>query len=82
MGEESVRGKNFTWVVLDEIANAYRYAMYSPSRAGVHFGCDCGCGGDSYTSEEWDEEERLADEAIAAAKEFCEKNGITYDGIE
>lgn len=82
MGEESVRGTTYTWATLDEIAGAYRAAMYSPSRLGIHFGCDCGCGGDSYTSEEWDEEERLADEAIAAAKEFCEKNGITYDGIE
>jgi len=27
-----------------------------PSCLEVHFGCDCGCGGDFYTPEDWDAE--------------------------
>jgi hypothetical protein len=30
-------------------------AIYdAPWNSGVHFGCECGCGGDGYTSEDWD----------------------------
>ena len=60
----------------------YENAMYSPSRSEVKFGCDCGCGGDSYTSESWDEEEQYAADSIVKMKEFCTKHGIYYDGIE
>lgn len=57
-------------------------ASYSPSRSEVRFGCDCGCGGDSYTAESWDAEEADALQAIKEAKEFCTEFGIEYDGIE
>lgn len=46
-----------------------------PSRLSVIFGCDCGCGGDSYTSEEWELYEDRADEAIGR----LEAIGITFD---
>ena len=60
----------------------YENALYSPSRSEVKFGCDCGCGGDSYTAESWDEEEQYAADSIVKMKEFCTKYGIYYDGIE
>lgn len=31
----------------------YNPDNWSPDRMEVHFGCDCGCGGDSYTIESW-----------------------------
>ena len=67
---------------LHEVFSAYESAMYSPSRSAVRFGCDCGCGGDSYTSESWDAEEQAAADAIVAMKTFCDENNIEYDGIE
>ena len=82
MGQERTRATLVKWSELVDLAEDYQRALCSPSRLGVHFGCECGCGGVSYTIEEWDEEERQADKAISAAKEFCEKNGIIFDGIE
>jgi hypothetical protein len=67
--------------VLDIILN-YESAKWSPSRMEVKFGCDCGCGGDSYTIEQWQAEELAASEAIRETKELCDKLGIEYDGIE
>ena len=43
-------------------------------RQSVRFGCDCGCGGDSYTGEEWDEMCDQADEARAKLVAF----GVTF----
>lgn len=60
----------------------YDQAKWSPDRMGVHFGCDCGCGGDSYTPEQWDNEIAAADVYIMKMKKFCEEYGIEYDGIE
>lgn len=65
-----------------EIVQAYESALWSPSRMHVHFGCDCGCGGDSYTAESWDAEELDASRAIEEAISLCAKLGIEYDGIE
>jgi hypothetical protein len=60
----------------------YDTAMWSPTRMAVHFGCDCGCGGDKYTQKSWDEEEAHAQEVIDTMKEWCYNNGIEWDGEE
>jgi hypothetical protein len=70
------------WSDIVSLVADYETAMWSPTRMSVQFGCECGCGGDSYTKESWDEEEHAAHESIDAAIAFCEKHGITYDGIE
>jgi len=67
---------------LEDLLYEYTNAMCSPSRMHVNFGCDCGCGGDSYTVESWDEAERSAEETIQKVKDFCQKNNIEYDGID
>ena len=38
------------------IADLYREISYHPINTEVRFGCDCGCGGDAYTDDEWDKE--------------------------
>lgn len=67
---------------LNDLFDNYNQALYCPSRQMIHFGCDCGCGGDLYTSESWDSEEKEADTAIQKMKEFCQEFHIEYDGIE
>lgn len=51
---------------------------YRPSACNVRFGCDCGCGGDSYTYEHWSEGEQAADESIVALKAI----GIIFENEE
>jgi hypothetical protein len=67
---------------LETLLYEYNSAMGSPSRMHVIFGCDCGCGGDSYTEESWDEAERNASKTIQKVKNFCRQNNIEYDGVE
>lgn len=66
---------------IENLFAAYDQAKWSPSRMCVHFGCDCGCGGDSYTEESWDAEEEAADLAIQKMKALCQLIGVEYDGI-
>ena len=56
---------------LEEMLENYNRAKYSPSRSEVHFGCECGCCGDSYTEDSWQTEENEATEAINKIKNFC-----------
>jgi len=62
------------------LCDDYDVALWSPSRMHVKFGCDCGCGGSSYTVESWDKEEDEANAALERAKKFCEEYNIEYDG--
>lgn len=41
----------------------------------VHYGCECGCGGDSYTEEAWDNICTDGEDVIKKLK----KIGITFD---
>ncbi len=65
-----------------ELVLNYNSVQFTPSRLGVTFGCDCGCGGDMYTREEWDEQESEAQKDIDKMKEWCYNNGIEWDGDE
>jgi len=64
------------------LTEEYTNALWSPDRMGVHFGCDCGCGGNNYTAEEWDAEVAAADVAIIRAKKISAALGLFYDGVE
>jgi hypothetical protein len=66
---------------LMQVADNYSNARYGPIQMGVSFGCDCGCGGYSYTEEEWDDEIEQNEQAVKAMKNLCATLGITYDGI-
>lgn len=55
------------------------YYICGPSNMAVHFGCDCGCGGDTYTIEDWDELNILVNESYRNYKEFCEIYEIPWD---
>lgn len=52
--------------------------LYSPFNTHVHFGCECGCGGDLYTRATWDEACRAYDNAEQAWVSTCNMLGI-YD---
>ena len=49
---------------------------------GVHYGCDCGCGGSYYleNEEEWDAMCDRYDESTLRFKELCKELGISYEG--
>jgi hypothetical protein len=67
---------------LIRVVDAYGDARYGPLQSGIRFGCDCGCGGDSYTSEQWDAEMEYNKQSIKDMIELCAKLGLVYDGIE
>jgi len=67
---------------LEELINNYCAAKYSPSRSHIKIGCDCGCGGNQYTRESWDEEEAQAQKDIDIMKQWCYNNNIEWDGVE
>lgn len=55
------------------------YYLHSDLNMEVHLGCECGCGGDSYTLESWNEMCNAADEARKEFKQFCESLGVEWD---
>ena len=59
----------------------YEYDCYrtSPSDMSVIFGCDCGCGGDIYTYEEWDQAHEESDRVKSQFRELCDQLGLEYD---
>ena len=67
---------------LNVIFMNYDTARWSPTRSSIRFGCDCGCGGDQYTKESWDEEELQAQKSIDTMTEWCYNNNIEWDGVE
>jgi hypothetical protein len=66
---------------IKQLFDDYDSALYSDAFNETRYGCDCGCGGDSYDSEDWDEMVEKADAAIEAMKKWCADNNIEYDGI-
>lgn len=48
-----------------------------PSRGEIRFGCDCGCGGDYYTEEEWDVQVAAAEVAVQKLVDF----GVDMEGF-
>ena len=59
-----------------EIANLYAEISYHPINSEVRFGCDCGCGGDSYTEDEWDKESADLVEMKKELDVVCDKFNI------
>ena len=69
---------------LKELFENYEHAQLSPVYQDIHFGCDCGCGGDYYEANptQWEDEISNAETAILAMKSFCKNYNIEYDGLE
>ena len=69
--------------LIDAIENFTSY-RYTPSDKGVHYGCDCGCGGDFYASnpEYWDEEHEIVYKYRTELREVLEKLGIEINTPE
>ena len=62
-------------MTFDELKSLVEAISYDARRMEVRFGCDCGCGGNSYSEESWDIMCEEADEAERKLKEI----GITFD---
>jgi len=55
------------------------YYLHSDLMSDVRFGCDCGCGGDSYILDSWNQMCNAADESRKEFKQFCESIGVEWD---
>lgn len=53
--------------------------LYSAANSEIHFGCDCGCGGDNYTDASWDAMIAELDSAEQKVIEFCQSQNMAYD---
>lgn len=54
------------------------YYVQSPANGGVHLGCDCGCGGDSYSLEDWEIAHMEGDRAYDRFKAMCHELGVIW----
>lgn len=69
------------WSDVENLVYEYEsYVKYNPLNSGMMVGCECGCGGDIYTSGELDRLEQAEGETIKKVVEFCKTKGIEYDG--
>lgn len=58
----------------------YEYnCLHSDLNMSVRLGCDCGCGGDSYTNESWQAMIETYDESEAEFKKVCSQLGLEWD---
>lgn len=65
---------------LKQLFDDLEQAQYNdPFITGVHFGCECGCGGDSYTSAEWDDAIQDTIDAENTLKDALLKLGVEWD---
>lgn len=62
--------------IVDNFTTNY---LYSDANSEVRFGCECGCGGDSYTPETWDNMMAAYSESYDEYKAYCEEAGIEWD---
>lgn len=53
--------------------------VYSDITSEVHYGCDCGCGGNSYDEASWDSMSNAYDSTEEKIKKFCDENNLVYD---
>ncbi len=72
------------WSEIESLVGNYQSVLYSDEYTEVRPGCDCGCGGEFYEDNwgAWDEMISFNEQTLTEVREFCEKNGIEYDGIE
>ena len=64
------------------VATDYQtYYVESDLNSGMIFGCDCGCGGDYYSSnpDAWDDMFTDSDDAYDAFKELCTRLGVAFN---
>lgn len=64
---------------LKELFDDYESYIDTPSDMSVIYGCDCGCGGDMYTSKEWNEAHEKSHEVKEDLKKALEELGVEWD---
>jgi hypothetical protein len=65
--------------MLDVVMEYHYNVERSDLRSNVIFGCECGCGGDSYDAESWKEMCEDYDKALADFNALCNTLGIEND---
>jgi len=65
--------------MLNIVLDYDQLVRHSDLRFSVIFGCECGCGGDSYDDESWAQMCDDYDNALAKYKEMCDTLGIEND---
>lgn len=65
-------------MTFEELQGLVADILDDPGRSSVIYGCDCGCGGDSYTLDEWME----FCENARKAKTKLEGLGITFETFD
>ena len=68
---------------LRQLIFEYDTVLHSDEYMEVHFGCDCGCGGDLYENdpEAWDRMITENKEILKRVKAKCLELNIEYDGV-
>ena len=65
--------------MLNIVLDYDQLVRHSDLRFSVIFGCECGCGGDSYDYESWAQMCDDYDKALAKFNELCNTLGIEND---
>ena len=65
--------------MLNIVIDYDQYVRCSDLRSSVIFGCECGCGGDSYDDKAWKEMREYYDKALADFNALCNTLGIEND---
>lgn len=65
--------------MLQIIQDYDQLVRHSDLRFNVIFGCECGCGGDSYDDESWAQMCEDYDKSLAKFNELCNTLGIEND---
>jgi hypothetical protein len=73
--EHKMKASELINIVQDYVSSV----MYSDAYSDVRFGCDCGCGGDTYNDWTWHLMLEDHDEALKAFLSVCERLNIEDD---
>ncbi len=70
-----------TWREIIDLVHDYEDRVSQhPGNQGVRPGCDCGCGGDLMTDDDWQEADIAEEQVMERVLHFCDKYGIDYTG--
>lgn len=73
--------EKMTWRdVLDLVYEYEDNVRDHPAHREIKYGCDCGCGGDAYSDEDWEAFDEAMSQTMMKVLDFCAANDIEYTG--